>query len=64
MITHTTELSDEEFRRVHEKPLTALRRLHPDRTEEKLLHALRQATGLTEPAGNARLIQAALFLLD
>jgi hypothetical protein len=44
--------------------LASLRKVHPDRSDDELGHALRQAVALTEPFGRGRLIGAALFLLE
>jgi len=56
--------SEDEFRRANERSIASLRKMHPDRSDEDLTHALWQASTLYEAAGNARLIQAALILLD
>ena len=60
--THAT-LSDTEFLRIYERLVRLLKRMHPDRSDTDLVHALRQAIGLTEASGNGRLITAALILL-
>ena len=57
-------LSDDEFRRANERPMAALGRMHPGFNEADLVRALREATVTTGEVGNARLIAAAIILLD
>ncbi|RYD32334.1 MAG: hypothetical protein EOP87_13035 [Verrucomicrobiaceae bacterium] len=59
-----SEVTEDEFRRANERSIASLRKMHPDRTDEDLTHALWQASTIYEAAGNARLIHAALILLD
>ncbi|RYD51245.1 MAG: hypothetical protein EOP83_23520 [Verrucomicrobiaceae bacterium] len=55
---------NDQFRRANERSLKALAKHHPDRTEEELLAALWQATGLMDIGGQARIIGAAMILLE
>jgi hypothetical protein len=55
--------SDDEFLRTHERSIARLQKRHPEKPEPVLVHALRQAIGLTEPSGHAALLEVAALLL-
>lgn len=59
-----SEITEDEFRRANERSIASLRKMHPNRSDEDLTHALWQASTLYDAAGNARLIRAALLLLE
>ena len=58
-----TTRSHDEVHRAHARAMAFLRKFHPDKSDDELAHALKQARGITEPAGHARLIETALLLL-
>ncbi|WP_341408115.1 hypothetical protein [Luteolibacter soli] len=60
----TGVLSKDEFLRANERSMRSLRSMHPDKPDELLAEALWQAAGLGDFEGSARIIRAALLLLD
>jgi hypothetical protein len=63
MTANQVPLPRDGFLRTHERAMAFLRKTHPDKSDDELAQALKQARGITEPAGHARLIETALLLL-